>query len=209
MRLSDKIVCGILAILVHTLFRPRLHYVDKEKQGDRILEPSIIVVNHTSHIDGALVNTVFHKNKIHSLAAKDRFEQKGFGFLLRHSNCIPIDRINPDISWVHKSLDVLQKRKECIEIFPEGRHGSFRQQLPFHPGVVMLAAVAQVPIVMIYVDGPFKAFGKRSELIVDVPFRMDPPVNGMNSDYINEQTHMLEERMKSLMNLFVERTTEK
>lgn len=68
---------------------------------------------------------------------------------------------------------------------------------------------AQVPVVMIYVDGPVKILGRRSELIVDVPFRLDPPVNGMNSDYINEQTLILQERMKSLMELFVKRKSEK
>ena len=140
--------------LVRLLLRPKPYFLDPEKQADRLKEPSILVINHTSHLDGPIVNTVFRKARIHSLAAKDRFEQKGFGFFLRHTRCIPIDRQNPDLSWVHESLRVLHEEKENVAIFPEGAHGTHRKQLPFHSGVVMLAALANVPIVMVYIDGP-------------------------------------------------------
>ncbi len=53
------------------------------------------------------MNTVFKHDSIHNLAAKDRFQQKGFGFFLRHTGCIPIDRQNPDTSWIHESLRML------------------------------------------------------------------------------------------------------
>lgn len=189
--------------LVRLLLRPKPYFLDPEKQADKLNEPSILVINHTSHLDGPIVNTVFRKDRIHSLAAKDRFEQKGFGFFLRHTRCIPIDRQNPDLSWVHESLRVLHEEKENVAIFPEGAHGTHRKQLPFHSGVVMLAALANVPIVMVYIDGPCKILRKCSKLIVAPPYRLDPPGDGLNSDYINQQTATLQNRMKDLMDEFI------
>lgn len=203
MRLSDRIIQKSTLFLTDLLLNPKVFFQDQEQKECRLDEPSILVINHTSHLDGPILCAAFRHDTIHSLAAKDRFEQKGFGFFLRHTGCIPIDRQKPDLTWVHDSLDTLHKKKESIAIFPEGRHGTHRHQLPFHSGVVMLAAVAQVPVVMVYIDGPFKLGRRDSRLIVSRPFRLNAPTNGMNTDYINEQTALLQDKMTSLMNDFI------
>jgi len=191
-----------IAFLVRVLLRPKVYYVDSLQQKNIITEPSIIVCNHTSHLDGPIVNTVFRKSRIHTLAAKDRFEQAGFGFFLRHTNCIPIDRKNADTSWVHEAIKTLRQDKENVAIYPEGMHGTHRQQLPFHTGVTMLTALAQVPIIMVYIDGPHHFF-HQSRLIIAPPFRLEPPSAGMNVDYIESQTRILEQKMKELMETFI------
>ena len=203
MKTGTVIVEKVTSALVRLLLRPKPYFLEKEKQADKLHEPSILVINHTSHLDGPIVNTVFRKDRIHNLAAKDRFEQKGFGFFLRHTRCIPIDRNNPDLSWVHESMRVLHEEKENVGIFPEGAHGKHREQLPFHSGVVMLAALANVPIVMVYIDGPHKILGKRAKLMVAPPFRLPSPTEGMNSEYIKDMTGILQNRMTDLMNEFI------
>ena len=205
MKKGTEAVEKTTSALVRLLLRPKPYFLEKEKQADKLHEPSILVVNHTSHLDGPVVNTVFRKDRIHNLAAKDRFEQPGFGFFLRHTRCSPIDRQNPDLSWIHESLRVLHEEKENVAIFPEGAHGSHRKQLPFHSGVVMLAALANVPIVMVYIDGPHKILRKRSKLIIAPPYRLDPPVEGLNSDYVEHQTQVLQKRMSQLMEEFIRR----
>ena len=112
MKTGTVIVEKVTSALVRLLLRPKPYFLEKEKQADRLREPSILVINHTSHLDGPIVNTVFRKDRIHNLAANDRFEQKGFGFFLRHTRCIPIDRNNPDLLWVHESMRVLHEEKE-------------------------------------------------------------------------------------------------
>ena len=205
MKKGTEAVEKTTSALVRLLLRPKPYFLEKEKQADKLHEPSILVINHTSHLDGPVVNTVFRKDRIHNLAAKDRFEQPGFGFFLRHTRCIPIDRQNPDLSWIHESLRVLHEEKENVAIFPEGAHGSHRKQLSFHSGVVMLAALANVPIVMVYIDGPHKILRKRSKLIIAPPYRLDPPVEGLNSDYVEQQTQVLQKRMAKLMEEFIRR----
>lgn len=209
MKKGTEAVEKTTSALVRLLLRPKPYFLDQEKQADKLKEPSILVINHTSHLDGPVVNTVFRKDRIHNLAAKDRFEQRGFGFFLRHTRCIPIDRQNPDLSWIHESLRVLHEEKENVAIFPEGAHGTHRKQLPFHSGVVMLAALANVPIVMVYIDGPHKILRKRSKLIIAPPYRLDPPVEGLNSEYVEHQTQILQKRMSQLMEEFIRREDRK
>lgn len=205
MKKGTEAVEKTTSALVRLLLRPKPYFLEEEKQADKLHEPSILVINHTSHLDGPVVNTVFRKDRIHNLAAKDRFEQRGFGFFLRHTRCIPIDRQNPDLSWIHESLRVLHEEKDNVAIFPEGAHGTHRKQLPFHSGAVMLAALANVPIVMVYIDGPHKILRKRSKLIIAPPYRLDPPVEGLNSEYVEQQTQILQKRMLQLMEEFIQR----
>lgn len=203
----DRVFNCLLRILSHVLLCPRAHYLNPEVQKNRLEEPSILVCNHTGHLDGVVLNTVFGKHRIHTLAAKDRFSQKGFGFFLRHTYCIPIDREHPDTSWLHESLKILKMKKESVAIYPEGRHGSHRRQLPFHSGVTTLAVMANVPILMVYLDGPFK-FWHRSHVFVGTPFRIGIPQTGLSADFVNEQTHLLEQKMKDLMQDYIEKNSQ-
>ena len=194
----DKIFNAILAFLTQALYGPEVTYKDESMKGrHRLPGPAIIVSNHTCHLDGGILNTVFRKQKIHTLAAKDRFEQKFFGFMLRHTYCIPIDRQNADTSWVHESVRILKEGKDCVAIYPEGRHGSHRQQLPFHQGVAMLAFFVDVPVVVVYQDGPHRLF-HRSKVIVDAPMML-PKDGGLTPEALAANTELLQQRMKDLM----------
>lgn len=193
----DRFLGGAIRVLAKVLYNPKVYFEDGVQRTPHVDGPAIIVCNHTSHLDGPIVNSTLKGTQIRPLAAKDRFEQKGFGFFLRHTACIPIDRQNADTSWIHESMKVLAN-KGIVEIFPEGRHGTHRNQLPFHSGVSMLAVMARVPIVMIYIDGPHRMF-HRTGMIIGKPFMIEVPSSGLSSDFVDGQTRMLEEKMRELM----------
>ncbi len=201
--MSDTKLNPLLAALVRTFLKPTVYYLDPSHKDEILAEPSIIVCNHTGHLDGPVINTALYSHKLHTLAAKDRFEQRGFGFFLRHTGCIPIDREHADTSWIRTALKILKVDREHIVIYPEGRHGEHRKQLPFHSGVMMLTALAQVPVVLIYQDGPVKWF-RRNKLIIAPPYRLTPPENAISADYVEEQTALLQQKMKDLMDAFIE-----
>ncbi len=192
----------IIRILVRILYNPKVHFEDGAAPTRRIEGPAIIVSNHTSHLDGPILNSTLRGTEIRTLAAKDRFSQFGFGFFLRHTGCIPIDRQKADTSWIHEALNVL-RNNGIVAIYPEGRHGAHRHQLPFHSGVSMLAVMARVPVVMVYIDGPHRAF-HRTGMIIGKPFLIDIPASGLSSDYVDAQTRVLEEKMRSLMQKYIE-----
>jgi hypothetical protein len=60
------------------------------------------------------------------------------------------------------------------------------------------------PLVMVYVDGPVRIGWKRARLMVSQPFHLDPPSQGLNSEYIQEQTRRLQLRMMLLMKEFIQ-----
>ena len=200
---GDRILGGVIRFLVKVLYHPKVYFEDATRREPRIDGPAILVCNHTSHLDGPIVNSTLKGTHIRSLAAKDRFEQRGFGFFLRHTGCIPIDRQHADTSWIHASLQVLADGG-CVAIYPEGRHGTHRHQLPFHSGVSMLAVMARVPIVMVYIDGPHKVF-RRTGLMIDEPFTIPVPATGLSADYVAAQTRQLEDKMRDLMQQYIER----
>ena len=199
---GDRILGWVITALVKVLYYPKVYFEDGARKEPRIEGPAILVCNHTSHLDGPIVNTTLKGPRIRPLAAKDRFEQKGFGFFLRHTGCIPIDRQHADTSWIHESMKVLSEGG-CVSIYPEGRHGTHRQQLPFHSGVSMLAVMARVPVVMVYIDGPHKMF-HRTGLMIGEPFTIEVPATGLSADYVDAQTRLLEEKMRDLMQKYIE-----
>ncbi|MCQ2153052.1 MAG: 1-acyl-sn-glycerol-3-phosphate acyltransferase [Bacteroidales bacterium] len=200
--MGDRIFRGVVAVLVRILYNPKVFFEGEPLKGKKLKEPSIIVSNHTSHLDGPVLNTALRREKIHTLAAKDRFDQRGFGFFLRHTGCIPIDRQHADTSWIHEALKVMKVDGESVAIYPEGRHGSYRHQLPFHSGVSMLAVMAQMPIVMVYQDGPHRIF-RRSKMIIGEPFRIEMPEGGLSAEFVEAKTAMLQEKMKALMDEYI------
>lgn len=78
MKIMTYIVDGLTAFLVKTLLRPKVYYVEPPKQKRKLDSPSLLIINHTSHLDGPIVTTIFRRDRIHNLAAKDRFEQRGY-----------------------------------------------------------------------------------------------------------------------------------
>ena len=56
---------------------------------------------------------------------------------------------------------------------------------------------------MVYIDGPVKFF-RHNKLIIAPPFRLTPPEGPVSADYVEEQTILLQEKMKDLMQSFIE-----
>ncbi len=186
--------------LVWLIHKPDIHY-ENGSESDRIVlsEPTLVVSNHISHIDGTIISYVFRKNILRHLAAKDRCEQGGFfGWYLKKSGCIPIDRQAISTQWLHTSINVMKQDGHSIAIYPEGRHGENGQILPFHSGATMIAAFAGVPVVLTYIDGPYRWF-RHVDIIASEPFKLPAPPNGLpTADYIAEQTEFLHTRMLEL-----------
>lgn len=202
-----KILEGIVYPLARILYNPKIYFEDDYTTKACFAEPSILVCNHIAHVDGTVISYVFHPQPLHHLAAKDRFEQNKFmHWYLSNSGCIPIDRKTISTDWIHNSIKTLKVDKESVAIYPEGRHGQNHEILPFHSGVTMIAAMAQVPIVLLYNNGPYK-LTKRCEMMISKPFRLEPPTEGMTAEYVQQQTDLLRDKMLELQKKFNEKKT--
>lgn len=203
-RISFKCFEKFIFFLTKILFNPKVYTQDGKRAGKISLDlPTIIVSNHINHIDGTIISYIFRRYSPHNMAAKDRIEQGGFvTWYLTKAKCIPIDRQTLSTDWLRLAVKTLAVDKECVAIYPEGRHGKNREILPFHSGVTTIAAMSGAQLIMVYNDGPYKLF-HRVKLIVSEPFTLEPASEGLTADYIAAQTDALRDRMLSLQSTLI------
>lgn len=196
---------GLILIISWISFRPKVYYRDPSVQKNKIDRPILLVSNHAHHLDGPVIGCVFWKDKIHYLAAADRFENPRLAWLMRQCRCIPIDRRNLDTAWLHGACDLICKTGEPLCIFPEGKHSMDGQILPFHSGVTTLAFIARVPVLLVYVHGNYN-FWRRARIMIDVPREITLPATGLSANFVQEQTDSLREQMIQLQQAFLKET---
>lgn len=124
--------------------------------------PFLLVANHTSHLDALVLATPLPwrlRDHIFPIAAGDVFFQTPLAsaFAAGMLNALPM--------WRKKcgshALEQLRRRlleEPCAYIlFPEGTRSRDGQMSAFKPGLGMLVAETNVPVVPCYLDGCFQA----------------------------------------------------
>lgn len=150
-------------------FRTKIHYEDKRVQGRRIKGAAIIVSNHTSVYDFAVMLFTFPFRTLRYLMAEVLFKRKGLSGFLRAMGGVMVDREAYDFAFLEKCREILEK-KGVVGIFPEGRlplEGEERP-LPFAPSAAYLALMSGAPIIPVYTDGSYFR-KKRAHVIIGKP----------------------------------------
>ncbi|MDF1740458.1 MAG: lysophospholipid acyltransferase family protein [Verrucomicrobiales bacterium] len=123
--------------------------------------PFVLVANHSSHLDALIISWILparFTGKFFSLAAADYFfdTPSKTVFATRWVNALPLKRGRGGA----KALGGLKERLtggDCIFIvFPEGTRSRDGKMNPFKPGLGMLVAGTEVPVVPCYLKGAFK-----------------------------------------------------
>lgn len=178
----------ITAIVPYLLcFRPKTYYEDKKKQGKKIKGKAIVISNHRSVWDVAVMLFLFWRRMPRCLIAELMFEKNAlFTFFLKALGGIKVDRNAHDFSFVKKSCDVLEKNG-LVEIYPESRlpkEGEARP-LPFKPSAAYIALLSGAPIVPVYTNGSY--FRKeRTRVLVGTPI----DVRAMYDENLSESENL-------------------
>ena len=101
-------------------FRTRARYEDATVQKRKIKGPAIIVCNHTSIYDYAVLLFVFFSRTLRCQMAELLFRKPVLGPYLRAMGGILVDRNAHDFGFVAKSEKIL-RRGGVVCIFPERR----------------------------------------------------------------------------------------
>ncbi|MBO7378057.1 MAG: 1-acyl-sn-glycerol-3-phosphate acyltransferase [Clostridia bacterium] len=137
-------------------FRTKIYYEDKKAQGRRIKGPAIIISNHTSVYDYAVILFVFFWRTLRYQMAELLFRKRLLRNFLKSMGGIFVDRDAHNFSFVGKSEEIL-KRGGVVGIFPESRlprEGEPRP-LEFKPSAAYLALSSGVPIIPVYTNGSY------------------------------------------------------
>lgn len=99
--------------------------------------PAIVAANHTCHLDPVFIQACCRRPITWMMAADMMPKARGFGWLLRWLDVIPVHRSGRDRGGLRFALDALAQGR-VIGVFPEGRIEPDRSLLPLMPGVATL-----------------------------------------------------------------------
>jgi 1-acyl-sn-glycerol-3-phosphate acyltransferase len=124
--------------------------------------PFVLVANHASHLDALALGAALPARlgpRAHALAADDVFFESDrlAAFAALALNALPLRRKKASGGDL-KDLRTRLVEEPCILIlFPEGTRVRDGRMIPFKPGVGMLVAGTDVPVVPCWIDGAFAA----------------------------------------------------
>ncbi|HEV8574873.1 MAG TPA: lysophospholipid acyltransferase family protein [Dehalococcoidia bacterium] len=130
--------------------------IEGQENLDRLQNPALIIANHASHFDTAVVlallpNHIYNRTAI--VAAADRMYReriKGAWHSLRY-NAFPITRGGGSEALSYSQW--LLTNGWSLLIFPEGKRTRTGELLPFHPGAAILALSQRIPVLPMYIKG--------------------------------------------------------
>lgn len=189
-------------------FRCRFNHCPVPAEG-----PALIVANHRSPVDPLFLWYAYSAGNpgaplrpIGFMMAKEYYEVRGFNFLFRALQSIPVERKGADMGPAREALKHLKDGK-LIGIFPEGRINTGENLLPANPGIAWLALRAQVPVYPAFIHN-----APQGESIVDpfftrarVRVEFGEPIDlsefhegRKTQDALNKVTHRLMTRLAEL-----------
>ena len=136
-------------------FNTKILYEDKSVQNRRIKGPAIVVSNHTSVYDYAVLLFVFFYRTVRYQMAEVLFKKKFLGVFLKMLGGIEVDRGSHDFAFMDKCEKILEKGG-CVGIFPESRLPVEGEEKPlaFKPGAVTLALTAKKQLAKVIIGTP-------------------------------------------------------
>ena len=135
-----------LWLLTHTIYRIRI--VGPEHVPSR--GPALLVCNHLSHVDGALVGACVQRF-VRFLVYKPYYEHWAVNPLLRMLHAIPVSGGREAMASIEAARREL-RNGHVVCIFAEGAISRTGNLLPFKRGLERIVDGLDVPIVPVYLD---------------------------------------------------------
>jgi 1-acyl-sn-glycerol-3-phosphate acyltransferase len=141
----------------------KLFYQYEVIHPERLIEngPALIACNHESFFDPPLVSVAFRR-PIHFLARKTLFDNRWFGGLIRRLNALPVSQDRPDFTSLKRIIKLLQSGERVL-IFPEGERSPDGSLGTGQPGVGLVIAKSNVPVLPMRLFGVYDIFPRHAK----------------------------------------------
>lgn len=152
------------------IFRTRVRYEARALQGRRIRSKAIVVSNHHSVFDVALLLFLFPLSTLRCAVAEVMYRKNIFmSTFLKLLGCVKVERDSYDFSFLDRMKRILD-RGGVVEIYPESRlpREGEERPLPFKPSYVYLALETGAPIIPVCHNGKLIS-KKRAEAVIGKP----------------------------------------
>ncbi|MCI9087747.1 MAG: 1-acyl-sn-glycerol-3-phosphate acyltransferase [Clostridia bacterium] len=146
----------IIFVVCKILFRVEYQNEENLKKYDKCL----ICPNHSRIYDPVFIYPKIEN--IYGMAKSELFAHKLVANFLKYHNIFPVDREKSDTKSLRKALKLLKDNENMrLLIFPEGKVLKDKKERGIvKNGAVYIAAMANVPIVPIYITARPKYFSK-------------------------------------------------
>ena len=169
------------------VLRTKVYYEDKKVQGRKIKGKAIVMSNHHTLMDFAVLMFVFWGRTLRCLMAEILYKKNVFmTALIKALGGIKVNRDSHDFSFLSKAEKILEKGG-VVEIYPESRIPDAGEEKPleFKPSVAYMALQSGAPIIPIYNNG---AYFKKEKLRVIIGKPVD--VREWYDDNLNEKENL-------------------
>lgn len=162
----------------------------------------IISANHASFIDPIIIMNAFWMRRVCFVATQDFFEKKIWNIVFRGFGCISINKNNPTLKTFNEVKEKLA-RGHLVSIFPEGEVTHDKELHALKSGIVMMAIMADSPILPIYIVKREKRI-RRQVVIFGEKINYKDYVEGLmpTMDEINNISNLLLEKELELKNKY-------
>jgi 1-acyl-sn-glycerol-3-phosphate acyltransferase len=130
--------------------------------------PAVLAANHSSHLDGMLINTASlhaRRRSVAFLAAADVYNSNRiFQIMCDIVKCIPVKRHESDRAALLKTIRLL-RQGELVGIFPEGKRSRDGSMGRGKEGVAAIALATGFPVIPVGISGTFEAFPREAKVI--------------------------------------------
>ena len=155
--------------------------------------PFIMVANHMSYVDPAVMGVACNTVPISFLAKKELGNISFLGAWCKSVGCIFVDRDSGRSGPLKKALGVLKEGK-ALGIFPEGMRSLDGNLQKAKPGIGIIVAKSGVPVIPMYISGTAKALprGKKIFRPSRIRARIGKPIDIGGSYGIGEKRKLYE-----------------
>ena len=148
MKLSERMINSLLRTFFRLFFRIDRSELAKVPQAG----PLLMMVNHTSNLEGPMLYAFLQPRPLHALAKQELWEQKFMAYLMNMWKSIPVDRQNMGRSTMDACFKVLEDR-HILAIAPEGTRSKDGNLQEGKGGVAFIAHKKDVPMIPVAVMG--------------------------------------------------------
>jgi long-chain acyl-CoA synthetase len=146
-------------VAFNTLFKIKV----KGREHIPFNQQSIVIANHTSHLDLGLIKEALNSygDELCALAAQDYFFDDEYkdALLSQFTRILPVDRTAPLERSLKAAEDAIAQGYNVL-IYPEGTRSGDGELIDFKLGVGYLQRKTKLPILPLYLKGTYRAFPK-------------------------------------------------
>lgn len=126
--------------------KPQVHGLENIPEN----EPVIIASTHRSMTDPFLIADVIYPKVVSFMAKDSLFKQKWLAFILTKGNVFPVNREKPSTTTIKHAVNVLNKEKMNLGIFPSGS----RHSAEIKGGTAFIQKLSKATIVPVAIQPP-------------------------------------------------------